>query len=156
MSPAHAAAGCATATRAATTAARPTRNARIPSSSPGIAGDVGMTLTGQGGSLSSASAVEESAVLFHQWKRGLLLAEAGGHHRENDRRADEKLEIAEATDPLPERGHLGRGRGVASGGPGTDREELEGPARDRRTGRRVDPHGEHDPGEDRPRPARVQ
>src|SRR5207247_10277991 len=68
----------------------------------------------------------------------------------------DEREAGEATDPLPELGPLVRGRGVASGGPGTDREELEGPARDRRTGRRVDPHGEDDPGEDRPRPARVQ
>src|SRR5438445_12561374 len=109
MSPAQAAAGCVVPMSAATTAARPARNRRIPASCPAKAGDAGKTTAALGGSPATGwaiSQVKESPQLFHS-------AEAGGRHRQKDQRAHGELEVTEAPDARAEHAHLRRGPAVA-------------------------------------------
>src|SRR5437773_3792162 len=86
----------------------------------------------------------------------LRSAKPCGHHRVENQRADEKLDVPKPSYARSELWHLGGSGGVAARGTWPDFDQAVGPPRDRRAGERVDPDREDDPGEDRPRPPRVE
>src|SRR6266550_7448174 len=82
--------------------------------------------------------------------------ESGGHHRKNDECADEELDVPKPSNATRKLRHLGGRGAVAARGTWPDLDQPICPPRDRRPREGVDPHGENDPGQDRPRPPRIE